>query len=151
MKRLQTLLLLLEKEQGKRDEAQTALRAANAHLEQQKAQGDGLANYRVEYCAKWSAKFQQGSSMEILRAYHGFMARLDQAIAQQHAVVAHARRGVDAARERLLEREIRVATVERLIQRRRELLARVADRREQKNLDEMAARRSKPKELAGLA
>src|SRR3954471_14377686 len=138
MDRLQTVSLLLEKEQRKRDEAQAAVRGANANLEQQRAQGEGLANYRVEYCAKWSARFQQGSSMEILRSYHGFMARLDQAIAQQQAVVAHAQRGVEAARERLLEREIRVATVERLIQRRRDLLARVGDRRGQKDLDEMA-------------
>jgi flagellar FliJ protein len=151
MKRLQTLQLLLEKEQRVRDEAQAAVRAAHANFEQQKAQGGGLADYRVSYCAKWSQKFQQGSSMEILRSYHGFMARLDQAIAQQQAVVAHAQRGVDAARERLLEREIRVATVERLIERRRELLARVEARREQKNVDEMAARRIKPKELSGLA
>jgi flagellar FliJ protein len=151
MKRLQTLLLLLEKERRKRDEAQAAVRGANANLEQQQAQGEGLATYRVEYCAKWSTRFQQGSSMEILRSYHGFMARLEQAIAQQQAVIAHAQRGVDAARERLVEREIRVATVERLIERRRELLARVEDRREQKTLDEMAARRPRPKALAGLA
>jgi flagellar FliJ protein len=151
MKRLQTLQLLLEKEQRQRDEAQAVVRAAYANLEAQKAQGDGLAGYRVDYCAKWSAKFRQGSSMEILRSYHGFMARLDQAITQQQAVVGHAQRGVDAAKERLLEREIRVATVERLIQRRRELLARAEDRREQKNLDEMAARRARPRQLAGPA
>jgi flagellar FliJ protein len=147
----ETLQLLLEKERRKRDEAQAVVRAACANVEAQKAQGDSLAQYRGEYCAKWSAKFQQGSSMEILRAYHGFMARLDQAITQQQAVVAHAQRGVDAARERLVEREIRLAVVERLIERRREQMARIQDRREQKNLDEMAVRRTKPGELAGLA
>jgi len=149
--RIETLRLLLEKEQGRRDEAQAALRAAHAHLEAQKSQGDGLGQYRVEYVAKWSAKFQQGASMEIVRSYHGFMGRLDQAITQQQAVVAHAQRGVEAARERLVEREIRVKTVERLIERRIALAVRAQDRREQKNLDEMAARRAKPKELAGLA
>lgn len=153
MKRLQTLQLLLEKEQERRDEAQAALRAAVAQLDAQRQQGEGLNGYRAEYVAKWKAKFQQGTSMEIVRAYHGFNARLDQAITQQQAVVAHAERGVAAARERLVEREIRVATVERLIQRRREQLARVQERRDQKSLDEMAARlaRIKGKELAGLA
>lgn len=150
MKRLQTLRLLLEKEQGLRDEAIAAVRAAHQQLEAQKAQADGLAGYRVEYVAKWAGRFRQGSSMEILRAYHGFMERLDQAIGQQQAVVAHAQRGVDAARTRLVEREIRVKTVERLIERRLELLARLQHRRDQKNLDEMAARRSLAKELAGL-
>jgi flagellar protein FliJ len=49
---------------------------------------------------------------------------------------------VEAHRQKLVEREIRVATVERLIQRREALLARIADRREQKNLDELAQRLS---------
>ena len=152
MKRLQTLQLLLEKEQRKRDEAQVVVRNAYANLDQQKAQGEGswrptASSTAAEVGGEVPA---WGSSMEILRSYHGFMARLDQAITQQ-AVIAHAQRGVDGAKERLLEREIRVATVERLIQRRKALLARIVDRRDQKNLDEMAARRVKPKELAGLA
>jgi flagellar protein FliJ len=151
MKRLQLLQVLLEREQKRRDEAQANLRAANANLDAQKQQADGLTTYRVEYVAKWKASFQQSAQMEILRSYHGFLSRLDQAITHQQGVIAHAQRGVDAARQRLLEREIRVATVERLMQRRRELLAKVADRRDQKNLDEMAARRASQRDLVGFA
>ena len=142
MKRLAMLQTLLEREQKRRDDAQAAMRAAQANVAAQQQQADGLTGYRSEYCRKWSAQFQQAASMEILRSYHGFLARLDQAVTQQQAVVAHAQRGVDAARQRLVEREVRVATVERLIQRRQALLARIADRRDQKNLDEMAARLS---------
>jgi flagellar FliJ protein len=151
MKRLQLLQMLLERECKRRDEVQSILRAAHANLDAQQQQADGLKTYRSEYCAKWSANFQQAAQMEILRSYHGFLARLDQAITQQANVIGHAQRAVDAAKQRLLEKEIRVKTVERLIERRKALLARVVDRREQKNLDEMAARRTPPKELAGMA
>ena len=151
MKRLQLLYTLLEREQKRRDEVQSILRNAYANLEAQQQQADGLKTYRAEYCAKWSANFQRAASMEILRSYTGFLGRLDQAITQQGNVVAHAQRAVDAAKARLLEKEIRVKTVERLIDRRKALLARIVDRRDQKNLDEMAARRTPPRELAGMA
>lgn len=149
MKRLELLRLLLEREQKRRDDAQSALRAAFGNAETQQQQADGLTSYRGDYQKKWTAQFAQSAQMEILRCYHGFMARLDQAITQQQAVVAHAQRGIEAARQRLLEREIRVATVERLIERRVQSQARVEDSRDQKNLDEMAQRRAVPREMAG--
>jgi flagellar FliJ protein len=127
------------------------VRNAVANAEAQEQQAGGLTGYRSEYCKKWSAQFQQAAQMEILRSYHGFLSRLDQAIAQQTSVVEHAKRMVEAQRQRLVEREIRVATVERLIQRREALLARVADRRDQKNLDEMAQRLASTRAQAGLA
>ena len=151
MKRLALLQLLLDREQKRRDEAKAAVRAAVQNAEAQQQQADGLTTYRTEYCQTWAAQFQQAARMEILVSYHGFLARLEQAITQQQAVVAHALRGVESARQRLVEREIRVATVERLIKRRQDLLAKVADRRDQKNLDELAQRLSSARTHAGLS
>ena len=151
MKRLALLKTLLEREQKRRDEQMAAVRNAVANAEAQQQQADSLTGYRSEYCRKWSAQFQQAAQMEILRSYHGFLSRLDQAITQQVSVVEHARRMVEAQRQRLVEREIRVATVERLIQRREALLAKVADRRDQKNLDELAQRLSATRAQAGIS
>ena len=151
MKRLALLKTLLEREQKRRDEQMAQVRNAVANAETQRLQADGLTGYRTEYCQKWSAQFRQAATMEILRSYHGFLSRLDQAIAQQASVVEHAQRMVEAQRQRLVEREIRVATVERLIQRREALLAKVADRRDQKNLDELAQRLSAARAQAGLS
>src|ERR1700761_29550 len=151
MKRLALLKTLLEREQKRRDEQMAAVRNAVANAEAQQQQADGLSGYRSEYCAKWSAQFQQAATIEILRSYHGFLSRLDQAIAQQASVVEHARRMGEAQRQRLVEREIRVATVERLIQRREALLAKAADRRDQKNLDELAQRLMAARAHAGLS
>ena len=140
MKRLALLRTLLEREQKRRDEQMAAVRNAVANAEAQQQQADGLTGYRSEYCRKWSAQFQQAATIEILRSYQGFLSRLDQAIEQQQSVIEHAHRMVEAQRQRLIEREIRVKTVQRLIERREAVLAKVADRRDQKNLDELAQR-----------
>jgi flagellar FliJ protein len=151
MKRIALLRTLLEREQKRRDEQRAAVRNAAANVQAQQQQADGLTGYRSEYCLKWSAQFQQAAPMEIVRSYHGFLSRLDQAISQQQSVVEHAKRMVDAQRLRLVEREVRVATVERLIKRRESLLAKVADRRDQKNLDELAQRLVSARAQAGLS
>ena len=151
MKRLALLNTLLERERKRRDEQMAQVRNAVANVEAQQQQADSLIGYRSEYCQKWSTQFQQAAQIEILRSYHGFLARLDQAISQQQSVVEHASRMVDAQRQRLVEREIRVATVERLIKRREAVLAKLADRREQKNLDEMAQRLTSARAHARLA
>jgi flagellar protein FliJ len=151
MKRLALLRTLLEREQKRRDEQMAQVRNAVANVEAQQQQADGLTGYRSEYCRKWSAQFREAAQMEILRSYHGFLARLDQAIGQQQSVVEHAHRMVEAQRARLVEREIRVATVERLIQRREALLAKIDDRRDQKNLDELAQRLSSARAQSGMS
>lgn len=151
MKRLALLRTLLERECRRRDEAMATVRAALQNAEAQQQQADGLNTYRGEYCQKWAVQFKQAAQIEILRSYHGFLARLDQAITQQQAVADHALRGVDSARQRLVEREIRVATVERLIKRRQDLMAKIEDRRDQKNLDELAQRTSTARVRAGMS
>ena len=151
MKRLALLHTLLEREKKRRDEQMAQVRNAVANAAAQQQQADGLTTYRSEYCQKWSAQFRQAAQMEILRSYHGFLSRLEQAITQQKSVVEHAHRMVEAQRQRLVEREIRVATVERLIKRREAMLAKVADRRDQKNLDELAQRLSSARAQSGLS
>ena len=151
MKRLALLQTLLEREKMRRDEQMAHVRNAVANADTQQQQADGLTGYRSEYCQKWSAQFKQAAQMEILRSYHGFLARLDQAITQQQSVVEHAQRMVEVQRQRLIEREIRVATVERLIKRREAMLAKIADRRDQKNLDEMAQRLSSGRAHTGMS
>ena len=151
MKRLALLRTLLEREQKRRDEQMAAVRNAVANAEAQQQQADGLTGYRSEYCRKWSAQFQQAASIEILRSYQGFLSRLDQAIVQQQSVLEHAHRMVEAQRQRLIEREIRVKTVQRLIERREAMLAKVADRRDQKNLDELAQRLSSARAQTGMS
>lgn len=140
MTRLQTLHTLLEREQTERDAALAAFQAAQNQQAGAQAQAEQLLQYRSEYRANWSSRFAQGASMDIVRCYHGFVDRLDQAIAQQSLVLIRAQEQVQAARERLLQSERRVASVSKLITRRQLAMAQAAGRREQKALDESAQR-----------
>lgn len=141
MSRLQTLRTLLEREEGLRDEALAALRQAQAQMQAAQGQADAIEQYRTEYHQRWSTQFQQGGAIEIVRCYHAFVARLDGALAQAKQSVRQFEGHVQRARDRVQEREVRVATVQRLIERQLKHVAATQARREQKNLDELAQRR----------
>ena len=150
MNRLQSLDLLLEREQRRRDDARHAVLKAVRNEEAAREQLDGLTTYRTDYCQRWREQFSKAATMDIVRCYQAFVARLDQAISQQQGMVRSAQVGIENARKRLVEREIRLATVGRLIERRREQAANAEDRLAQRNLDEMAQRRSHAAEPFGL-
>jgi len=141
MSRMQTLQTLLEREQARRDEAQSALQDALRQAQAALAQENSLVDYRGDYCKRWAGQFAQSGAIEILRCYQGFVERLDQAIGAQAGQVRASERAVEAARQLLLQREMRLATVERLMQRHAHQQKLLLDRREQKNIDEMAMRR----------
>lgn len=142
MNRLELLELLLERERRRRDEAIAQWRTAQRNLDAARSQFDGLTTYRTEYCRRWSGQFARSVTIDIMRCYQGFVERLEQAIGQQGGAVRMAETGLETARRRMVEREVKVATVERLIQRRADHLARAAERRETKTLDELSQRRS---------
>jgi flagellar FliJ protein len=150
MNQLESLDLLLEREQRRRDDARTAVLRAVRSEEAAREQLDGLTTYRTDYCQRWSAQFSRAATMEIVRCYQAFVTRLDQAISQQQGMVRSAQVGIENARKRLVEREVRLATVQRLIGRRREQFARAEGRLMQRNLDELAQRRGLAAGLASL-
>jgi flagellar FliJ protein len=141
MNRIETLQTLLEREEKLRDEALAALRQAQAQAEASKAQAESLVTYRAEYRARWAEQFAQGGAIEIVRCYHGFVERLDGAIGQAQNAVAAFDVRLDRARERVMALEMRVATVKRLMERHAKAEQQVQDKREQKNMDELAQRR----------
>jgi flagellar FliJ protein len=148
--KLESLDLLLEREQRRRDDARAGVLKAVRNEEAAREQLDGLTTYRSDYCKRWTAQFSKAATMDIVRCYQAFVARLDQAISQQQGMVRSAQAGIENARKRLVEREVRLATVQRLIERRREQFARAENRVAQRNLDELAQRRSPAAEFAGL-
>jgi flagellar FliJ protein len=150
MNNLESLDLLLEREQRRRDDARGAVLKAVRNEEAAREQLDGLTTYRSDYCQRWTAQFSKAATMDIVRCYQAFVARLDQAISQQQGMVRSAQAGIENARKRLVEREVRLATVQRLIDRRREQFARAENRLAQRNLDEFAQRRSPAADFAGL-
>ncbi|WP_119157483.1 flagellar export protein FliJ [Caldimonas tepidiphila] len=137
----QALHLVLEQAQRARDAAQAASERADQALQAAERQAAQLGQYRGEYQQRWSTRFRtEGGTSGVLNCYQGFMQRIEEAIGHQQQMLAHAARQQARARAELLQCETRVASVQRLIERRRSEALASARRHEQKTTDEQAAR-----------
>jgi flagellar protein FliJ len=146
---MQALHQLLEHERRARDVALLGLRDAEGLAQQADTQASQLDAYRNEYIDRWRERFRSESgSVALMQCYQGFMQRLEQAIAQQRAAVQLAHAQLHQARQVLHENERRVASVEKLIERRAQQELRHAARREQSATDEIALRAHARREAA---
>ena len=136
---MQTLLLLLKHAETDRDSALAASELATRAERACNAQLNQLEGYRGDYETRWNAQFSRGGEMALVRCYHDFMARLTQAVEQQQQAAQAAAKQRDAALLNLRERELRVASVAKLMERRSREIRVGFERREQKQFDEMAA------------
>ena len=139
---MHALNTLLERACAERDQALAALRQADDATGRQQAQHMQLTAYRVEYQQRWAGQFRQGGAIEIMHCYQSFMQRLDEALAQQQRLVDAAAGAAHRAREALLAREVRVASVRKLIERRAAEHQLATERREQRQADESAQQAS---------
>jgi flagellar FliJ protein len=137
---LQSLEMLLKQSETERNEALSRLQEAQGRAQAAQAQREQLLAYRGAYQQRWSQQFASRGGIEIMQCYQGFHDRLDQAIGQAQQGASRADEQVEQARAVLQQREMRVASVRKLIERRRLELRRVEDRRDQKLTDEAAQR-----------
>ena len=137
---LQTLNVLLEHAQTERDAALRDMQDAATMADQAKAQAEQLRLYRLDYQQRWSSQFARQGTIDIVMCYQSFGTRLDQAIAHQTQVVEHAGNRVEIARDLLMQREMRVLSIRKLMERRRQEMQRGQDRQDQKATDEQASR-----------
>lgn len=140
MTQLQSLKVLLEREESERDAAAVALQQLQQQAQAAQAQAEQLVTYRGEYQQRWAGEFAQRGAIEIVHCYRSFADRLEQAITQQQRAADHAAGLVERARATLLDCEMRVASVRKLIERRIAEMTRAAERRDQKLTDEAAQR-----------
>jgi len=138
--RVESLQLMMQREQQHCDQAQSALQRADESARRAREQCRQLVAYRGEYEARWSAQFNQGGTMDILICYRSFMQRLDQAVTVQKRQAEMAERQLAQARQLLMACERRLASVRKLLERRIAELAQLGRRREQKQTDEQAQR-----------
>lgn len=125
----------------KRDEAGQALAQVLRRHDHALQQLDQLSSYAADTQGRWSVSAQTHTSPQIVGHYYQFMARLDQTIELQQGVIDEAHRQCLAARKVLMEAEVYLAGLQRLLEKRRQEYARLAARREQKQTDEFASRR----------
>ena len=140
MKDLQPLMALLAHAESERDEALGHRQRMREALDAARTQSEQLVAYRRDYEQRWSERFAQPGQVDVLRCYHGFVARLTQAIEHQARVTAQAERQLERASEALQQQELRVASVHKLIERRVSEIELRGARSEQHQLDELASR-----------
>jgi flagellar FliJ protein len=140
MTNLQPLTALLAQAERQRDlaladqiKAQVASAAAQAQAEQ-------LLTYRREYEQRWSAQFCREGRIELVRCYQGFIERLTQAVEAQVRMARQSGAQLERATATVREHELQVAGVKKLVERRLAEGRRDAQRHEQKQNDELAAR-----------
>ena len=125
---LRPLLLLLEHAQEQRDQALAQRQRADVQLMQGRQQQAQLDDYRRDCDARWQGEFRQGVAVTVLQGYHEFVGRLQTAMQMHEQQVA------------LMAAELKLASVRKLLERRQMALQQQAERAEQKQMDEMAAR-----------
>ena len=148
---LTTLNLLLDRATQERDRLAGELRRGEDVALRARRQGEQLSTYRGEYLQRWGQQFGRGGAIEIVHCYQSFMQRLDEALAQQQRHIDAAERGVTAVRQALLQAELRVASVKKLIERRQAEQARQQERRDQRQTDETAQHLALRRARQGLA
>ena len=140
MNQTQPLIALVAQSERQRDLALADEAKARHEHDAAATQAEELRVYRGEYEARWSARFCREGQIELVRCYHGFMARLSQALEHQQRAADAAAARFDRARATVRECELQVAAVHKLLERRIEEHRGAERRHEQKASDELAAR-----------
>jgi flagellar FliJ protein len=135
------LTVAVELATRKRDEAGQALAQVLRRHDHALQQLDQLSSYAADTQGRWSVSAQTHTSPQIVGHYYQFMARLDQTVSLQHGVIADVQRQCQAARQELLQAEVYLAGLQRLLDKRHQEQQRRAALREQHQTDEFASRR----------
>lgn len=137
---IEMLSSVLAQAETARDSALGALREADDQARGSHHQAQQLEQYRTEYQQRWAAQFALQGAIEIVQCYRSFMDRLDQALTQQRQACVYADARAARARDELVERERRVASVRKMIERKLEAQRLLNQRLEQKQTDEAGQR-----------
>jgi len=134
------LIVAIELATRKRDQAGQALALLVRKHDNAQIQLDQLQSYAVDTTVRWSVSAQVSSTPQIVGHYYQFMARLEDTVVLQQGVITDVLRQSQAARRVLVETEVRLAGLNRLLDQRQREINRLAAQREQKQSDEFAAR-----------
>ena len=122
------------------DTAAANLGSLMQNLQRQEAKLALLLQYRDEYQERLQRAKQRGLDGLALRNFHDFLDRLEHALIEQRATVAHAQRSVERGRDEWRSADQRSRAYDTLSQRFDSAARRRADAAEQKQQDAHAAR-----------
>ena len=138
MSSLNALNVAIEAAERKRDAARTTMQERQRAQQAAQAQMDQLQGYVLEMQARWGAQEGLAVQPEVMHHQYQFMERLQHAIGLQTRVVADQDIRLETARQALLAAELRVTSLQKVVQARSRDVALAQMRREQKDTDERA-------------
>ena len=139
MSKFKSLQLAVDLAAANRDQALADLkkqRQAHAFAQDQMNQ---LQQYAVETEQRWTRSAQNSTTPELMHHHYQFMGRLQQAVTLQQGVLDGSSRKVDAAQQRVLQAEFRLASLKQVLAKRQADLAKVQQRADQRQMDEFAS------------
>ena len=150
MSSLSALHVAVEMATRQRDDARRALQDAQNARHAAADQLHQLQSYAVETDQRWGMAEDTLRGPEVLYHHRHFMGRLDHAIGLQTGVVHDQDTRLAQLAQRLLQAELRLTSLRKVVERRQHELALAQMRRDQKQTDERASLqyRSSPPGLA---
>lgn len=153
MSSLSSLQVALKVAEMHRDQAGVALGKVVQQETFARDQLHQLQSYAQETENRWLRTGQSGLTPGLMQHHYQFMGRLDHATGLQHAVVEEAGRRVERQRKAVVDAEMRVGTLQKLLQRKHADAQAAAARRDQREMDEFAANqiRRRVSDLQGVS
>ena len=139
MSSLNALTVAVEVASRKRDEARRLLQDAQGAQRAAQDQLDQLQGYARETEGRWGMRADAAVQPEVMFHHYQFMDRLGHAVGLQNGVVADHAGRVQAATRALLDAELRLASLRKVVEKRQHDQQRQQMRREQKQTDERAS------------
>ncbi|HSV54793.1 MAG TPA: flagellar export protein FliJ [Burkholderiaceae bacterium] len=139
MSTLKTLLLAVDLATRKRDAAMQEVAQAEQALAAAHEQMVQLEGYAKETETRWTVRGQISTTPELMRHHYQFMDRLSHAMELQKSVLRDREARVQACKAGVLQAEIRLASLKKVCEKKRITMAREQGRREQRDVDELAA------------
>ena len=139
MSNLNALSVAVEVASRKRDDARKVLQDTLAAEQAARAQLNQLEDYARETESRWGMKADTAMQPEVMYHHYQFMDRLGHAAGVQTTVVGDHAARVEKARRTLLDAELRLASLRKVMDKRKADLDLVQMRRDQKQTDERAA------------
>lgn len=131
---------LIARAEQRTDDALQAMGTAQRRCTQAQQQLDALRNYRHDYQTKLQSAMQTGLNTSSYRNYVSFLDSLDSAIRQQGGVLERHQHQFVQSQQQWVQEKRSLDAYSTLAQRRARQAQTVAQRREQKTLDEYALR-----------
>lgn len=142
MSSLNAFVVAVDLAERRRDAARQALKNVQGARQAAQTQLEQLTGYAAETQGRWGLKAGAAVQPEVMHHHYHFMGRLDHAIGLQTQTLRGQDQRVAQARQTLLQAELRLASLRKVLEHRRAELALQQQRREQKQTDERASQRA---------